>query len=105
MAVEPRGSDSPSPLGDILKKIVRKGAAQKKKLAGRRLAQKALDEMLGPRAQHAAVASVKTGVVTIEADSSALFQELEGFQKEKLIQTFRGAGLQVREVRVRLAQK
>ena len=105
MAAEPRGSDTPLPLGDILKKIVRKGAAQKKKLAGRRLAQKALDEMLGARAQHAAVASVKTGVVTIEADSSALFQELEGFQKQKLIETFRAAGLQVREVRVRLAQK
>jgi hypothetical protein len=105
MATEPRGSDTPLPLGDILKKIVRKGAAQKKKLAGRRLAQKALDDMLGPRAQHAAVASVKTGVVTIEADSSALFQELEGFQKQKLIEIFRAVGLQVREVRVRLSHK
>ena len=104
MTSDPRNSDSPLPLGDILKKIVRKGGAQKKKLAGRRLAQKALDEALGPRAQHAAVASVKTGIVTIESDSSALFQELEGFQKQKLLDAFRAAGLQVREVRVRLAQ-
>jgi len=105
MAAEPGSPDSPSPLGDILKKIIRKGSAQKKKLAGRRLAQKALDETLGTLAAHAAVASVKTGVVTIEADSSSLFQELEGFRKEKLIGVFRAAGLQVREVRVRLAKK
>jgi len=103
--MQDKPDNSPFHLGDILKKIVRKGGAQKKALAGRRLAQKALSEMLGPLSPHASVASVKTGVVTIEADSSSMFQELEGFQKEKLIDTFRAAGLQVREVRVRLAQK
>jgi hypothetical protein len=47
---------------------------------------------------------VKAGVVTIEADSSALFQELEGFHKDKLLELFRTAGMQAHTVRVQLAK-
>ena len=48
--------------------------------------------------------SVKVGVVTLEADSSALFQELESFQRQKLLDAFRQAGMKVHEVRVTLGQ-
>ncbi|MGD0094215.1 MAG: DciA family protein [Planctomycetota bacterium] len=58
---------------------------------------------LGPLAEHVGVASVKVGVVTLEADSSALFQELESFQRQTLLDAFRKAGMNVHEVRVTLA--
>ena len=93
----------PQPLGDILKEVAKEQRAAKRALKGRRLAQKVLSEALGPLAAHASVASVKTGVVTIETDSSPLFQELEGFQRAALLEKFRAAGLQVREVRARLS--
>jgi hypothetical protein len=93
----------PQPIGDILKKIVRKDGLGKKALQGRRLAQKVLAEALGPLAAHASVVSVKVGTVTVEADSSALFQELESFQRQKLVDAFRQAGMNVHEVRVTLA--
>ncbi|HYG74256.1 MAG TPA: DciA family protein [Planctomycetota bacterium] len=100
----PDNPNNPLPLGDILKKIVRKGGAQKKKLAGRALAQKTLSEALGPQAAHASVASVKTGIVTVDTDSPALFQELEAFHKQRLIDAFRAEGLNIIELRVRLAK-
>jgi hypothetical protein len=93
---------TPKPLGDLLKDIVRKSRPAKRALKGRRLAQKIFQEKYGDRARHASVASVKVGVVTLETDSSALFQELEGFEKAALLETFRSAGLNVREVRVKL---
>jgi hypothetical protein len=97
-------SHKPEVIGDILKKIVRKDGFGKKALKGRRLAQKVIAETLGPQAEHVAVASVRVGVVTLEADSSALFQEVESFQRERLTNAFRTAGLKVREIRVTLAQ-
>ena len=93
----------PQPIGDILKKIVRKDGFGKKALRGRRLAEKVLVGALGPLAVRVGVASVKVGVVTLEADSSALFQELESFQRQKLLDAFRQAGMNVHEVRVTLA--
>jgi hypothetical protein len=96
---------SPPRLGDILERVIRKEARGRRTLHGARLARKALLETLGPAlAVHADVASVKTGVVTVEADSSALFQELEGYRRQELLGAFRAAGLNVREVRVRLAR-
>jgi len=97
-------TSKPQPLGDVLKDIVRKSKPAKRALKGRRLAQKAFQDKYGERAKHASVVSVKVGVVTIETDSSALFQELEGFEKAALLETFRGVGLNVREVRVRLME-
>jgi hypothetical protein len=97
-----RPDDSSSPFGDLLKKIVRESKPRASTLKGRRLAQQALDGHLGKKAGRAAVASVKVGVVTLETDSSAMFQELEGYQKHTLIDLFRAAGLNVREIRVRL---
>ncbi|MCK6470996.1 MAG: DUF721 domain-containing protein [Planctomycetes bacterium] len=91
-------------LGDILKGVVRKEGLGKRQLQGRRLARKVLAEILGEKlAPHADVLSVKTGVVTVEADSAALFQELEGYRRQELLDAFRAAGLAVREVRVKLA--
>ena len=94
----------PQPIGDILKRLARKEGYGRKALKGRRLAQKVLAEKLGPMAEHVAVASVKVGVITLEADAAALFQELEGFRRQELADAFRAAGLNVREVRVTLAQ-
>lgn len=98
-----RPAAGPQPIGDILKKIVRKDGFGKKALRGRRLAQKVLLDALGPLATHVGVVSVKVGVVTLEADSSALFQELESFQRKELLNAFRQAGMNVHEVRVTLA--
>ena len=92
----------PRPLGDLLKHIVRKARPSQRAVKGRRLAQKVFAESFKEFATHASVVSVKVGVVTIEAESSAVFQELEGFQRQKLLDVFRAAGLQVVEVRVRL---
>jgi hypothetical protein len=100
-----RGRHAPARLGEILDRIVRKEGLGRKPLLGRRLARKVLAERLGPElAAHADVDSVRTGVVVIAADSSALFQELEGFRRQELLEAFRGAGLKVREVRVQLAK-
>jgi hypothetical protein len=90
------------PLGDLLKQIVKKAKPAAKAVKGRRLAQQALETKLGKDADRASVASVKVGVVTIETDSAALFQEMEGFHRASLLETFRAAGLNAREIRVRL---
>src|SRR6185503_12786985 len=100
---KPGESQRPSSIGDILGEVIRKEGLGKKELKGRRLAGKVLTQVLGDElAQHAEVMSVKTGIATVEADSAALFQELEGFRREELIEAFRKAGLKVRELRVRL---
>lgn len=88
--------------GDLVKQIVRKAKPSKKTLSRRKKAQQILKEMLGPRSAHATVVSVKVGVVTIEADGAALFQELEGYLRQALIERLREAGQPVNEVRVRL---
>ena len=98
----PSRKHTPS-IGDILDQVVRKEGLGKKQLKGRRLARKVLTDTLGDDlAAHADVVSVKTGVVVIEADSSALFQELEGFRREELQEAFQKAGIKVREVRAQL---
>src|SRR5687768_9355150 len=97
----PRSDDGIS-IGDLLKKIVPKTKPSKKSLAGRRLAQTLLAENMADLKAQATVASVKKGVVVIEVHSSALFQELEGFRRQTLIDMFRAGGLQVREIRVKL---
>lgn len=107
MSLPPRKpASSASSIGDILGQVIRKEGLGKKELAGRRLANKVLTEILGDElARHANVVSVKTGVANVEADSAALFQELEGFRREELIEALRKAGLKVRELRVRLKQQ
>jgi hypothetical protein len=101
----PGGRPAPPRLGEILDQLVRKEGLGKKRLEGRRLARKVLAERLGPElAAHADVASVRMGVVVVVADSSALFQELEGFRRQELLEAFRNAGLRAREVRVQLGK-
>ena len=95
---------SPKPIGVHLKDIVRRARPSQKALKGRRLAQQIFSEKFPEFAAQALVAGVKVGVVTIETEASVLFQELEGFQREKLLAAFRAAGLQVAEVRVKLAK-
>lgn len=91
-----------SDFGDLIKQIVRQSKPRPAQLKGRKLAQQALEGHLGKESARVSVASVKVGVVTLETDSSALFQELEGYHKQTLIDLFRTAGLNVREIRVRL---
>jgi hypothetical protein len=95
--------NAPRPLGDLLKDITRKARPSQRALKGRRLAQKVFNDSFAQFAAHASVASVKVGVVIIEAESSAVFQELEAFHRQELLQVFRAAGLKVVEVRVKLA--
>ena len=97
--------NNPFSLGDILDKVVRKSRRARKALGKRDQAQKVFAELLPQYAQHSRVHSVKVGVVTIEADSSVLFQELESFHREQLKEAFRGAGLSVHDVRVKLAEQ
>lgn len=105
MSMPPRKPPPSSSIGDILGQVIRKEGLGRKELKGRRLAKKVLTDVLGEElALHADVASVKTGVATVEADSAALFQELEGFRREELLEALRKAGLKVRELRVRLKQ-
>jgi hypothetical protein len=96
-------NDKPFSLGDILKQVARKEGLTRKHQSKREQAQKIVNQALGELARHALVVSFKTGVVTIEADSSAAFQEIEGFHKDDLLEAFRTAGMQVREVRAKLA--
>ena len=98
---QPRHDDGFS-IGDLLKKIIPKTKPSKKSLAGRRLAQQLLSAKLADLKAQATVASVKKGVVVIEVHSSSLFHELEGFQRQSLLDAFRAGGLQVREIRVKL---
>jgi hypothetical protein len=97
------GNPKPKALGDLLKGIVKKARPAQKALKGRRLAQSILEQKMPQYSGRLAVASVKSGVVTLDADSAALFQEIEGFHRQPIIDMLRGAGLKVREVRVRLA--
>jgi hypothetical protein len=96
-------NDNAFSLGDILKKVARKEGLTKKHASKREQAQKIVNATLGELAAHALVVSVKTGVVTIEADSSAAFQEIEGFHKDDLLEAFRTAGMNIKEVRAKLA--
>ena len=97
------GNPKPKPLGDLLKGIVKKAKPAQKALKGRRLAQSLVTDKLPQYAGQLTVASVKSGVVTLDADSAALFQEVEGFHRQEIVEMLREAGLKVREVRVRLA--
>ena len=94
--------DAPNPFGDVFKKIERQVKRAKTNIKGRAAAQKILDDVLKDGAGKVAVASVKTGIVTLDVKSSVLFQEIEGFQRQMLLEKFRAGGMAVREVRVRL---
>ena len=104
MDSKPKPSEAASPFADLLKNIVRKAKPSRKASKGRRLAQSVLDAELGALAAQASVASVKSGVVTLETGSSSFFQELEGYHKERLLMALRKAGLEVRELRVKLSR-
>jgi hypothetical protein len=89
----------------VLRRVMRQEGLTRRALKGRNLARRALAETLGEDlCDHVGVASVKAGVATVEADSSALVQELEGFRRDELLAAFRAAGLNVHTVRVRLAR-
>ena len=94
--------DKPKSFGDLLKNIERKARPAQHALKGRGKAQKIFAEQFAVFAAHASVASLKVGVLTVQTNSSVVFQELEGFQRQKMLEAFRAAGLQIAEVRVKL---
>jgi signal recognition particle subunit SEC65 len=101
----PKGPLGPPSIGDILGRVIRKDGLGKREVKGRRLAQKAIADALGEElSEHVTAVGVKTGVATVEVDTPALFQEIEGFRREELLEVLRKAGLNVRELRVRLKQ-
>ena len=98
------GPGKAKPLGDFLKEIEKKAKRGKKALKGRVLAQQAFERNFTKYAGVARVHSVKTGVLIIETDSAAVFQELEGFQREKILEKLRETGLKIGQIRVQLAK-
>lgn len=92
----------PRPLGDLLKSV-QKQAVRAKKRAGKRDQAAAAFRAAFPQwAGLVSIASVKTGVVTLETSSAALLQELESFHRHAIQEKLRAAGLPVSEVRARL---
>lgn len=91
--------------GEIFKKIERQVKRAKTDLKGRAKAQKVLDAFFTDNAHHVTVASVKTGVVTLDVSSSSLFQEIEGYHKEALLEKLRADGMAVNVIRARLKSK
>jgi hypothetical protein len=89
-------------LGDLLKGIQRNVQAAKKRSGKAAQAQALLRAKYPDWAGQVSVASVKTGVVTLETSSAALFQELEGFHRDEVLAALRESGLQVSAVRARL---
>lgn len=94
--------DMGNPLGDVFKKIERQVKRAKTNIKGRAAAQKVLNAYFEKSPGHVLAASVKTGIVTLDVTSSALFQEIEGFHKQALLEKFRAAGMPVSEIRARL---
>ncbi|MCX7805694.1 MAG: hypothetical protein N3A38_10970 [Planctomycetota bacterium] len=97
-----------TPFGKILAAVARKEGITGKALKGRRLAARVLWEALdraGVAGGGAAlkVRNVRTGIVTVEVGTPAMMQEIESFLREDLLKALREAGLDARELRVRLA--
>ena len=94
--------DDTNPFGNIFKQIERKVKRAKTQIKGRALAQKVIDDYFAKTPGLVMAASVKTGIVTLEVTSSALFQEIEGFHREPILLKLRDAGMPVQEVRAKL---
>ena len=94
--------DDANPFGNIFKQIERKVKRAKTQIKGRALAQKVIDEYFKDNPGRVMAGSVRTGIVTLEVTSSALFQEIEGFHREPILQKLREAGMPVQEVRAKL---
>jgi len=88
--------------GYVFKQLERKIKRARVTVNKRAQAQRLADEFFGQQAQYVQVASVKTGVVVIETTSSALFQEIEGFKRNALIEHLRAGGMEIGELRARL---
>ena len=99
----PGPQKGPDALGAILKTLVKKEGLTQRALKGKQLAQKILYEQLGPAlGPHVQIVSVRAGVVLLETDAAALFQEIEGFRRRDLLKAFQTAGLKVSSLRARL---
>ena len=94
--------DNANPFGNIFKQLERKVKRAKTQIKGRALAQQVVDAHFSKIPGQVMVATVRTGIVILEVTSSALFQEIEGFHRETLLQQLRGVGMPVQEVRAKL---
>lgn len=96
------GDFKPKAFGDLLKSMQKDAARAKRRSGKRDKAAAAFREAFPDLADRVSVASVKTGVVTLETNSAALLQELESFHRHAIQEKLRTAGLPVSEVRARL---
>jgi len=96
------GDFKPKPLGDLLKSMQKDAVRAKRRSGKRDKAAHAFRQAFPQLADRVSVASVKTGVVTLETSSAALLQELESFHRHAIQEKLRDAGLPVSEVRARL---
>jgi hypothetical protein len=92
----------PKTLSDLLQHIVRKAKPAQKALSDCRKAQRVLAAKWPQFSGQLSVSGFRSGVVTLDAASAALFQEIEGFLRQPMLEALREAGLKVREIRVRL---
>lgn len=92
----------PKALGDFLKAVDKQATRAKKSLGKRDKAAAIFREAFPQLAQRVTVASVKTGIVTLETNSAAMLQELESFHRHAIQEKMREKGLAIQEVRARL---
>ncbi len=97
--------DNANPFDNIFKQIEKKVKRAKSQIKGRALAQQVLDAYFEDNPGSVIAGGVKTGIVTLEVTSSAMFQEIEGFHREPLLERFRAAGMPVQEVRAKLKSR
>ncbi len=93
-------SYEPAPLGDILQDIGRKLKRAKKSMSLARRAEAALVPVIGGTGVN--VRSFKVGVLVIEVETPVCFQEIEGFQRERILNAIRAAGMPVSTLRVQM---
>jgi hypothetical protein len=94
-----------SSFAGVLQTIAREAKRAKKAQTRRGKAQLVIDAALGEKKDHARVSSYRQGVLVLETDSPAFFQELEGFHRARLLDALRAAGLEISALRVRLTRE
>ncbi len=99
------GRGDPESLKKILRRAVRSAPLAQREQ--RRRVERAWAAAAGPElAAHTRVGSFKRGVMRIQADSSALLQELVAFRREEIIEALRRneEGLIVHEIRFEMGE-
>ncbi len=96
------GPRSAEPLGDVLKRWIKRSGALRTSERDRIWA--VWERLLGPDAAHTRFAGLKKHVLTVEVDSSPLLMELSSFKKQEILETIRDEvkSYFIRDIRFRL---